>query len=100
MVATAAGLHVYLWDLATGELVKKLKLINPSNTTATFTPNPNVIAVGDSWGYISLVDATTGLGTELIGHKKAIMSVSIASTGDTIVSRSSDGVIILWDDNQ
>ena len=66
-----------------------------------------MIAVGDAWGCISLVDVTTGSGTELIGRKDeligrkdGIKSVSIASTGDTIVSRSSDGVIILWDDNQ
>lgn len=107
MIATAAGSHVYLWDLETGELIKILELINPYISSMTFTPKPNVIAVGDSWGYISLVDATTGSGTELIGRKDeligrkdGISSVSIVSTGDTIVSRSEDGVIILWDDNQ
>ena len=107
MVVTAAGSHVYLWDLETGELIKILELINPYISSMTFTPNPNVIAVGDAWGYISLVDVTTGSGTELIGRedeligrKDGIRSVSIASIGDTIVSRSSDGVIILWNDNQ
>ena len=107
MLVTAAGSHVYLWDLKTGELIKILELINPYISSMTFTPNPNVIAVGDAWGYISLVDVTTGSGTELIGRKDeligrkdGIRSVSIASTGDTIVSRSGDGVIILWDDNQ
>ncbi len=100
MVITATGSHVYLWDTATGELKKKLKLLGPYRSIATFTPNPNVIAVGDSFGFITLIDTTTGTGTELIGHKDGIMSVSIASPGNTIVSRSSDGVIILWDDNQ
>ncbi|MYI94157.1 PQQ-binding-like beta-propeller repeat protein, partial [Candidatus Poribacteria bacterium] len=100
MVVTAAASYVYLWDLATGELKKQLKLINPANSSVSFTPNPNVIAVGDTFGIITLVDTTTGFGTELLGHKDGISSVSIASTGDTIVSRSSDGVIILWNDNQ
>ncbi len=97
-VATTHGYrYIYLWDLETGQQIKKIKPVNPGNLSVKFTPNPNVIGVGDSWGYITFIDFTTDSRTErLDGYGEGITRFSIASSSDTIVSCRRDGVIVLW----
>lgn len=109
--AITAGLEeILIWDIKTGELVKKLtdglpigasdsKLTKPSEVTfVELHQDTNLLAAGYEDGSIKIWDLISG--TVLInfqGHKSAITILSFDEEGTRLISGSRDSNIIFWD---
>lgn len=109
--ALTAGLEeILVWDIKTGELVKKFrdglppgasdsKLTKPSEITfVELHQDTNLLAVGYEDGSIKIWDMISG--TVLInfqGHKSAITILRFDAEGTRLISGSKDSNIIFWD---
>lgn len=109
--AITAGLEeILIWDVKTGELVKRMrdglppgasdsKLAKPSEVTAmVYNETTSIVAAGYDDGSIKVWDLMSG--TVLInfqGHKSAITILQFDSEGTRLVSGSRDSNIIFWD---
>lgn len=57
-----------------------------------------MLASGSAYGPIRLWDVATGdLRKTLKGHTGGVTGVSFSSDGQTLVSGSADGTVLLWD---
>lgn len=109
--AITSGLEeILIWDIKTGELVKKLrdglppgasdsKLTKPSEITfVELHQDTNLLAVGYEDGSIKIWDLISG--TVLInfqGHKSAVTILRFDNEGTRLISGSKDSNIIFWD---
>lgn len=109
--AITAGLEeILIWDIKTGELVKRLrdglapgasdaKLSKPSEVTAlAYHPDTTIVGAGYDDGSIKIWDLISG--TVLInfqGHKSAVTLLRFDNEGTRLVSGSRDSNIIFWD---
>ncbi|CCH44368.1 putative WD repeat-containing protein [Wickerhamomyces ciferrii] len=109
--AITAGLEeILIWDVKTGELVKKLrdglapgasdsKLGKPAEITfVELHQDTNLLGVGYEDGSIKIWDLISG--TVLInfqGHKSAITLLKFDAEGTRLISGSKDSNIIFWD---
>lgn len=109
--AITAGLEeILIWDIKTGELVKRMrdglapgasdsKLTRPSEVTALlYHSATSIVAAGYDDGSIKVWDLMSG--TVLInfqGHKSAVTILKFDNEGTRLVSGSRDSNIIFWD---
>lgn len=109
--AITAGLEeILIWDIKTGELVKKLtdglpigssdsKLTKPSEVTfVELHQDTNLLAAGYEDGSIKIWDLVSG--TVLInfqGHRSAVTILKFDNEGTRLISGSRDSNIIFWD---
>jgi U3 small nucleolar RNA-associated protein 12 len=109
-VITAGLEEILIWDIKSGELVRRLrdglppgtsdaKLNKPSEVTSlVYHPDTNIIGAGYEDGSIKVWDFLSG--TVLInfqGHKSAVISLQFDKEGTRLVSGSRDSNIIFWD---
>lgn len=99
-IATGALEKIYIWRVATGELVHVLHDdFNTSEVTFLATPKtPNIIASGHVDGTIRLwsVSEKRNIMT-LAGHRSAISAMAFGIENEVILaSGSKDGSIIIW----
>ncbi|KAH3675474.1 hypothetical protein WICMUC_002763 [Wickerhamomyces mucosus] len=109
-VITSGLEEILVWDIKTGELIKKLrdglppgssdaKLAKPSEVTAIeFHNDTNLLAAGYDDGSIKIWDLISG--TVLInfnGHKSGITILKFDNEGTRLISGSRDSSIIFWD---
>ena len=92
---------VILWDVATG--VQKILPDSPKVVSSiTFSPDGQTVIAGGNIANPSLYlwEVKSGvLKHTLSGHTNEIVDVSISSDGETLVSGSKDGTILLWEYN-
>ena len=66
--------------------------------TVRFSPGGQLVAVGDSDGYLRICNVRTGqLVRRWTGHKGIIWSVAFMAEGKVLVSGGNDGVMKCWD---
>lgn len=109
-VITSGLEEILVWDIKTGELVKKLtdglppgaadgKLSKPSEITyLKYHPETTILAAGYDDGSIKIWDLVSG--TVLInfnGHKSAVTILEFDREGTKLISGSKDSNIIFWD---
>ena len=89
--------NIFIWDLKTGQKVKRLKVKTPVNSVA-FLGGSELIAVGGHDGIIYLLNVeSTQLHGKLEGHQMGITSLSSSRNGARLLSASIDGSVVLWD---
>lgn len=109
--AITSGLEeILIWDIKTGEIVKRLrdglppgasdaKLTKPSEVTALeYNQDSGIVAAGYDDGSIKIWDLMSG--TVVInfqGHKSAITILQFDQEGTRLISGSRDSNIIVWD---
>ena len=107
----SAGIEeTLIWDVKTGELLRRLTdglVVGASNAPTMKPPSPvtriafhtsNVIATGYADGTIKVWDITSGtVIMTLQGHKSSVTVLKFDSSGTRLVSGSSDTTIIVWD---
>ncbi|KAH3681378.1 hypothetical protein WICPIJ_007647 [Wickerhamomyces pijperi] len=109
-VLTAGLEEILLWDIKTGELVKKLsdglpigssdaKLGKPSVVTRmTYHNETNLLAAGYDDGSIKVWDILSGIVlVSFQGHKSAVTQLEFDAEGTRLVSGSRDASLIFWD---
>jgi WD40 repeat protein len=64
-----------------------------------FSPDGDLVAVGDSSGAVVTWDPVTGtrVGQPLVGHNGAVYSIGFDRSGGTLVTSADDGKLRLWD---
>lgn len=109
-IITAGLEEILIWDIKTGELVKRLrdglppgasdaKLTKPAEITSlVYHDETNILGCGYDDGSIKIWDLISG--TVLInfhGHKSSITLLKFDSEGTRLISGSRDSNIIFWD---
>ena len=93
--------YIRLWDVLSGELVKKLKL-GCHVYSVTFSPvNEQLIAFGSAtWnddGKVQVWDITDDVAVTIGSHKASVRSVMFSpSDGNQVASSSWDNTICIW----
>lgn len=99
-IATTSDGKVQLWNIQSQSLMCTLteKWIG---VPSAFSPDGNTIATktkNDWKPTVRLWDSTTGiLENTLTGHSNKINSVTYSQDGNTLVTASQDGTVLLWD---
>lgn len=90
--------NIVLWNAATGQKLRAIKVDFPTVTSVAFSPSDNVLASGNSDGSIKFWDVATGKELKTFnGHSEQVNSVSFSSNGKLLASGSNDKNVKLWD---
>jgi hypothetical protein len=94
---------VYLWETATGRLLRKLGDGREGTRSVAFSPDGRRVIVAtkksvDVWDVYTGEEVSAPDGHPLLagGHKDDILCVAISPDGKTIASGSADTTILLW----
>ncbi len=89
--------EIYLWDVATGGLLRTLST-EAGIGTFQFSPDGKVLVAYGVDGIIQLWDVRTGQRmSSHKGHTRLIKDFVFSADGKTLASASEDGTILLWD---
>jgi RNA polymerase sigma factor (sigma-70 family) len=95
-----AGSVTLLGDL-TGVESRRLRTTHGGYTTVTFSPDRKALALGDSYGYLHLVDLATGKprfpSLSVRMHPCEVRGLVFLPGGEELASVGDDGVLRLWD---
>jgi WD40 repeat protein len=84
------------WDWPSGDLAGYIQGVDVSS--AVYSPDGSLIAIGDDDGIIRLWSAVLGeLVAELDGHSGRVSSIDFDPTGRRLVSGGSDTKALVWD---
>ncbi len=94
---------VYLWETATGKLLRKLGDDREGTNSVVFAPDGRRLVVAtrksvDVWDVLTGEELSARDGKPLLagGHKGAILCAAISPDGKTIASGGADTTILLW----
>lgn len=92
---------VRVWEALSGAQKSTYRNVSDASITAlAFSPFSRFFAVGDALGKIRLYDFnTTGPKRIFTQHTREITTLVFAADGNTLVSGSEDGTILMWDPN-
>jgi len=90
--------EIFLWNSATGQLIRKLDTIHMSEVSAVaFSPDGKTLASGSRDNTVILWDLASNQPIDqFIGHTGWVYSVAFSPDGRTLASGSRDNTIILW----
>jgi WD40 repeat protein len=97
LVSATLGRTVRFWNVATGQLVRRLGNLPPADALA-LSPDGKTLALGNDHGYLGLFHAATGKPVRPpAGHRGAISALAFSPDGATLASGSWDDTVGLWD---
>ena len=89
---------VKVFDLASDEVLYKIKKHSEWVTQVSFSPDGILLATGDRNGGIHVWEAKTGNPFyTLVGHKEEITSLSWRADGNVLLSASEEGAVRTWE---
>jgi WD40 repeat protein len=89
---------VYLWDIETKLLLKKLGQHNSTIYTSAFSPDGSLIATASRDRTVELSDVATGrTKTVLSGHEERVVQLAFSPDGRTLATGSVDKTAKIWD---
>ncbi len=90
--------YITLYDLPTGNCIKKLPDIHSRISAACFAPDGDKIALGAEDEFIYLWNPSDGkIESVLFGHQGIIATLAFSPDGTVLVSGSTDGTARVWD---
>lgn len=98
IASVALSSEIFVWHVGSNELDKVIHAGNSTIASVVFHPKGKVVAIGWKTGDVELisVDSEQSL-HKFSGHLKQVTDLGFASDGNKLVSRSSDGVLYVWD---
>ena len=98
-LTVAAGLssgRVEVWNPATGHSVLSSELRVGGWANLTFSPDGNILAVGNCAGTIELLNATTLSRLSVVHGSSCVREVAFGPDGRTLAAAETDGRVSLW----
>ena len=98
LTAGAGYNTVILWNVETGDLVRRFVGLDATITAVTFSPDGRYV-LGGAWdGSLILWNRDTGdIVRRFEGHTAGVLDAAFSPDGSRIVSGSEDKSLILWD---
>jgi WD40 repeat protein len=88
---------VWLWDVATGNVLNRFQLRNRVQSAA-FSPDGRAILVGTDAGTVFLLDAESGKELQRFqGHSDQVNSLAFSRDGLLVLTGSNDGTARIWE---
>lgn len=98
LAAIALDRQVVIWNVATGEVVKKWDAHAKAVTTVRFAEEGRALLTGGDDNLVKVWNAETGAEVAtLTGHEGSVRGVSLKPGGRWLLSASSDRTVRLWD---
>jgi WD40 repeat protein len=98
-----SGSEARLWDSSSGRAIgEPLRLQRtaqypPRHSTAVFSPDSRLLAIGTEDHYAQLIDAHTGQPvSSQLPHTAEVVALAFAPDGDVLLTGSADGMARLW----
>lgn len=89
--------EVFLWETASGRLIKSFKYHTDKVESITFSPDGRLLASGGWDGTVKVMDIAKGsVLFSLSGHEWWIKQLTFNPRGDVLASASQDGSVRLW----
>ena len=89
---------IYLWDVKTGEQIKKISPTLRSNFYTVFNRDGTKLITGDMHGVLRMIDVETGsTGSPFDALNWGITGLTLTNDGNTLIISSMNGAISLWD---
>jgi WD40 repeat protein len=93
LVATSEGGAIWLWEAASGKLVRRWQGGGP----VAFTPDGQTVVRG-GWDAVQFLDAGSGKEARRFpAHQKGVLRLELARTGKTLATSGNDSRLCLWD---
>ncbi len=97
VVVTFADQPIGVWDLSTGEMIRRFKTHPGQPTCVAVSPDGSTVVTGATDRRLRIWDATTGdCRFDLEGHEAFVTDVGIDGTGRWVLSASGDGTLGIW----
>ena len=94
----AADRHLYLWDLYTGDVIRRFDGHTATPGCVVFTQDGTRAVSGGDDNTVRIWDVGSGkLLHTLSGHEGVVRSVAIAPNGRWVLSAAADRTVRLWD---
>lgn len=98
----AVGHHIRgifaLWNVSTGELVRRFPGARGAGTAIAFSQDGRLVATGSINDQIMVWETKTGKAVSTMnGHQRPIMSIAFSPDGTRLVSSGHDRKVKLWD---
>lgn len=100
VTTTALDSTARIWNVETGEELKKFKMNTPYITASSFSPDGKHLAIAYDTTIVVYNANTYNVVSILNGHKNWIRQLSFSQDGKYLVSASYDNNLILWDPNK
>ncbi|MCE2414533.1 WD40 repeat domain-containing protein [Candidatus Poribacteria bacterium] len=94
-----SGGVLHVWDTVKGELKHKISGNGMYDlNSVAFSPDGSLLAGGDEFGHIHLVDPNTGeYRKKFKGHSRWVIAISFSPDMRTVASGSRDGTVRIWE---
>lgn len=97
-VSTSFDQMVFLWDTATGEVIRQFEGHEAMVRPVDFSPDGRTVLSGANDWYVILWNVETGEEIHRMeGHEQSVRGVDYCPDGATALSGANDGLVILWD---
>ena len=96
VVSGTENIQLATWDAKTGKYVSEVKFSGDLIRTIRFSPNGNLLAMGNRSEIWIWDTGTWQVKEKLAGHISEIVDLAFTPEGTTLLSASRDGTVRVW----
>jgi WD40 repeat protein len=91
---------IRLWDVVSGQEIRRFKSIPRDSVTLVFVPNGCCILTDGDENTLRLIDISTGQEAAHFGHRGSVRAVAFSSDGHSLLTADSNWTVRLWNATQ
>ena len=96
-MAGLAGVTIYIWDVATGELRQTIQGANTVLYSMAFSGDSKTLIGGGVEKTVHLWDVASGEQKLLLGRDATVFDMAISPDGQTLAAANGEHAVLLWD---